>query len=62
MDKNLEKLTALISQHRKSKKGAQYPATIWESVSGLRKQHTVVEISRRIVNRLPAPHFHIYKI
>lgn len=46
METNLENLIALVSDHRREKRRGQYPTTVWESVSALRKQHTVGEISR----------------
>jgi hypothetical protein len=45
MATNLENLTALVSEHRRENGRGQYPVTVWESVSALRKQHTVEEIS-----------------
>jgi hypothetical protein len=45
METNLENLAALVSTHRRENKRRQYPATVWEAISVLRKDHTVNEIS-----------------
>lgn len=46
MGKNLETLSALVSEHRREKGRVPYPGSIWESVSILRKQYTVEAICR----------------
>jgi len=46
METNLENLRTLVSNHRRENGRAQYPATVWESISALRKERTVEEISR----------------
>jgi transposase-like protein len=46
MDTNLVKLTAQVSEHKRGKRRVQYPATVWDSISSLRSQHTVAEISQ----------------
>ena len=46
METNLENLSSLVAAHRQGKKRGQYPTAVWESVSALRKTHTVEEIAR----------------
>jgi hypothetical protein len=46
MQTNLQNLTALVAEHRREKKRGQYPTVVWDSVSALRKEHTVDEIAR----------------
>lgn len=46
MENNLENLSAVVSEHRQGKKRGQYPSLIWASITELRKQHTVEEISK----------------
>jgi len=46
METDLENLSALVAEHRQSKKRGRYPATVWESIARLRKDHAVPEIAR----------------
>ena len=46
METNLENLSALVAEHRQSKKRGRYPTTVWESIARLRKDHAVPEIAR----------------
>ena len=48
METDLENLSSLVAEHRRVHGRGQYPATVWDGVSVLRKQHTVEEISKAI--------------
>jgi hypothetical protein len=46
MEQNLENLTELLTEHRRGGKRGPYPSVVWPAIAGLRKEHTVEEISR----------------
>jgi transposase-like protein len=46
METNLENLASLVSEHRRENNRSRYPATVWEKILVLRKDHTVAELSR----------------